>query len=315
MKMKVTTLCVAMSALVPVVSMADTTLYGKAHLAVESEGANDNIIKIKSHASRVGIKGKEDLGNGLKAIYKFEWEVDMTDKSKSSNDHIKARNQYAGLSGGFGTVLLGRHDTPMKMSQGKFDQFNDIYGDIAQHFAGETRASNVLAWVSPKLGAAKIVAAYVPAENADNDKIISIAAMYGTKPLYLALAYNTYDKGIGVGDSLLRATALWHSGNFGVGAMFQQAEPTTGDSTTAYAVNGFFKAGKNKFKLQYVTGEGQDVGVKTAKIKEKAATISVGWDRKLSKRTKIYLAANNTTFDDNTKDDFSNIGFGFVHKF
>ncbi len=315
MKMKLIALSVAAASMMPVVVAADTTLYGKAHLAVESEGADESVIKVKSHASRVGLKGEEDIGNGLKAVYKFEWQLDMADKSKGSDDHIKSRNQYAGLSGGFGTVLFGRHDTPLKMSQGKFDLFGDIYGDIARHLAGEARADNVIAWVSPKFGDAKIVAAYVPAENADNDKVISIAAMYGSKPLYLALAYNAYDEAVGVGDSLLRATLTWKAGSFGVGAMFQQAEPTTGDGTTAYAVNGFFKSGSNKFKLQFQAGEGQDVGIKTAKIKEDAATISVGWDRKMSKRTKIYLAAHNTTFDDDAKDDFTNIGFGLVHKF
>ncbi len=117
MKMKLIALSVAAAAMMPAVVGADTTLYGKAHLAVESEGAGESVIEVKSHASRVGLKGKEDLGNGLKAVYKFEWQLDMADKSKGSDDHIKSRNQYAGLSGGFGTVLFGRHDTPLKMSQ------------------------------------------------------------------------------------------------------------------------------------------------------------------------------------------------------
>lgn len=310
-------LAIALSALVmtPAVTLADTTLYGKAHLAVESEGADDTITEVKSHASRIGVKGKEDIGNGLSAIYKFEWQVDMTDKSKASDDHITSRNQYAGLAGGFGTVLFGRHDTPLKMSQGKFDLFGDIYGDIARHFAGETRADNVIAYMSPKFGGAQIIAAYVPSETADNDAIISIMAKYSNKNLYAGLGYNSYDEGFGVGDSLTRLTLTYKMGSFGVGGMYQNAEPTTGDSTTAYAANAFFKAGSNKFKLQYQTGEGQNVGVKTAKIKEDAATISLGWDRKLSKRTKIYLAGHSTSFDDNTKDDFTNVGFGIVHKF
>jgi len=310
--------------------MAETVLYGKAHVAVESEteindaGKDDgDVFQIQSHASRVGVKGSEDIGNGLKGLFKFEWQLDMADAGKvtvgddsKASNHITARNQYVGLEGGFGTVLLGRHDTPLKMSQGKFDMFGDIYGDIARHFAGETRASNVLAYLTPKFGNFQIVGAYVPSEDKDNDKIISVAGIYGDDNLHGSLAYNSYDEAFGVGDSLLRATATYKFGNFGVGGMYQTASPNgNGEDTDAIGVNGFMKAGSNKFKVQYQQGDGQGVGVKTAKIKEDASTISLGVDHGFSKRTTSYLALHQTTHDDDNKDDITNVGIGVIHKF
>ena len=339
MKKKIIALGVSAALSSPGILMAEVALYGKAHVAVESEteindtGKDDgDVLSIVSHASRVGVKGSEDIGNGIKGLFKFEWQLDMADagkvgvdvdeedpadiKAKVSN-HISARNQYVGLEGGFGTVLLGRHDTPLKMSQGKFDQFGDIYGDIARHFAGETRASNVLAYLTPKFGNFQIVGAYVPKEDKDNDKIISIAGIYGDDNLHGSLAYNSYDEAFNAGDSLLRATVTYKFGNFGVGGMYQTASPNgDGEDTDAVGVNGFMKAGSNKFKVQYVQGDGQgDVGVKKAEIKEDASTISLGVDHGFSKRTTSYLALHQTTHDDDNKDDITNIGVGLIHKF
>ena len=317
----------------PGILMAETVLYGKAHVAVESEsGINEagkddgDVLQIVSHASRVGVKGSEDIGNGLKGLFKFEWELDMADTGKvdvkpdgnefEASNHISSRNQYVGLEGGFGTVLLGRHDTPLKMSQGKFDLFNDIYGDIKRHFAGETRADNVLAYLTPKFGNFQIVGAYVPKEDKDNDKIISVAGIYEDDNLHGSLAYNSYDEAFNVGDSLLRATATYKFGNLGLGGMYQTASPNgNGEDTDAIGVNGFMKAGSNKFKVQYQQGDGQGVGVKTAKIKEDASTISLGVDHGFSKRTTSYLALHQTTHDDDNKDDITNVGIGIIHKF
>ena len=332
MKKKIIALGISAVLVSPGLLMAEVALYGKAHVAVESEteindGKDDgDVLQIQSHASRVGVKGNEDIGNGIKGLFKFEWQLDMTDAGKvgveldggeaEATNHISARNQYVGLEGGFGTVLLGRHDTPLKMSQGKFDMFGDIYGDIARHFAGETRASNVLAYLTPKFGNFQIVGAYVPSEDKDNDKIISLAGIYEDDNVHGSLAYNSYDEAFNVGDSLLRATATYKFGNFGVGGMFQTAKPNgDGEDTDAIGVNGFMKAGANKFKVQYQQGDGQNVGVKTAKIKEDASTISLGVDHGFSKRTTSYLALHQTTHDDDSNDDITNIGVGIIHKF
>ncbi len=287
----------SVSAILCVLSIAfgDTTLYGKALISLESEGADEKVTQVSPHASRIGVKGKEEFGNGMSALFKYGWQIDMSDESKSSSDHIKSRNQYVGLTGGFGTVLLGRHDTPLKMSQGKFDIFGDGYGDIKHHFAGETRAGNILVYLAPKFVGVQLVGAYVPAENADNNSIFSVAAMYSSQALLASLAYNAFDEKIGIGESLLRATAIYKMGSMGVGLMYQDATPTVGDNTVAFGVSAYFNAGSNKFKLQYQDSEGQNVGVKSGKIKEDASTLSLGIDHKFSKRTVVYASLHNTT--------------------
>ncbi|KDN96474.1 hypothetical protein EI16_09435 [Hydrogenovibrio marinus] len=218
MKKNIIALAVA-SAIAAPVAMADApTVYGKIYMSIDN--LTDAGTTVNSHSSRFGIKGSNDLGNGLKAVYKLEFGVDPTTTAKAK---ISGRNAYVGLAGGFGTVLMGRHDTPFKMIQGT-DLFNDAtkegYGDNKPMAGGlgisggEVRADNVLAYVSPSFNGVKFIAAGMsagnndggnttyystaPASNKDNSltNAYSIAAMYGSKKkgLYLAAAYNSFDK-------------------------------------------------------------------------------------------------------------------------
>ena len=79
-----------------------------------------------------------------------------------------ARNIYAGVKGDFGTLIAGNVDTPLKSSQGAFDEFNDLAADITKILPGETRAANAVAYSTPKFAdAVTVTVAIVPAEGSD----------------------------------------------------------------------------------------------------------------------------------------------------
>ena len=112
------------------VSAADPiTVYGKANISAQiSDEGEGSFTELKSNASRFGVTGNLELDDGLEVLYVLEWQVDLANASGS--DNINSRNQYVGLKGGFGTVLLGRNDTVLKRSQGNIDQFNDYIFSI-----------------------------------------------------------------------------------------------------------------------------------------------------------------------------------------
>ena len=157
MKRNLLALAVGAAIAMPGVALADAaTIYGRMDLSLDrvsidndTGGANDDGSnwEVNSHASRFGVKGDADLGGGLIALYKIEWQVDADEGS----DTLKARNRYLGLKGGFGTTLLGKMDSPMKSAQGKFDLFNDWAGDITNVVEGENRTSNTVAYITPKI--------------------------------------------------------------------------------------------------------------------------------------------------------------------
>jgi predicted porin len=64
--------------------------------------------------SRLGFKGEEALGNGLKAIFTLEYGAEHRQqlRRRATGGSLNARQQFVGLAGGFGTVALGRQYSP-----------------------------------------------------------------------------------------------------------------------------------------------------------------------------------------------------------
>ena len=103
---------------VPSVIFADdeggATWYGSLRAGVEFGGGQD--ARLKSSGSRWGVKGSGEVSEGLSAVYQFESRVDTTNGTQTHGgkaDHAAAsaaagRLSYVGLSGGFGTVTMGR---------------------------------------------------------------------------------------------------------------------------------------------------------------------------------------------------------------
>jgi len=237
MKKNIIALAIASAVAAPLAAQAAPTVYGQLNVNLnqtESAGS-DNGMAIGNVASRLGVKGSDDLGNGLKAVYKVEFALSGVG-SGGSGSTLANRNQYLGLAGGFGTVLMGRHDTPMKMSQPS-DIFNDGAADAGKYAGGlgfggkgaETRNDQTLMYVSPSFSGVKLaLAGYALATGKDSSitNMISAAAMYGSKKkgVYAALAYNSIgDKATTGADSAteLRVSAQYKKAGLIVNGMYQ----------------------------------------------------------------------------------------------
>ena len=317
-------------------AMADATVYGKLHAsygAVDAEATNgtgavtsiDN-IQLRSHSSRLGVKGSEDLGGGLSANYQLEWEVDpfgdglgnAGQLGAAGGDNLERRNQWVGLKGGFGEVRFGRHDTPLKMAQGKFDQFNDMDGDIGNTFLGEDRADNVVAYLN-NFGAVGIAGAIIAGEgdgNTTGDSFAdaySLAATYSAGPLFLSAGHTAYDDtSTLLIESVTRLVATYNMGQHDFGLMYQME---AGDAANDF--NGFGVSwkmglgGGNAVKAQYLLNE-EDGGA-DAEI----SSTSIGFDHAFSKSTTAYAVYNNNNVEGGgttlAEQDF--FGVGMILKF
>ena len=109
MNKKLIAVAIAAAVAAPAAMAGDTTMYGKVHMSINN---SNDAWYVSDHAARWGVKGSEDLGNGLKAIFKYEVSYDVDEGGAFGS----ARNSYLGLAGGFGTFLVGRHDTPAKVA-------------------------------------------------------------------------------------------------------------------------------------------------------------------------------------------------------
>lgn len=279
----------------------DWEIYGKINVsAQQSDEGEGSFGELKSNASRLGIQGDYALEDGLNLIYQLEWEVDPSDEANEKN--IKSRNQFIGLQGVFGTVTAGRHDTALKMSQGKVDLFSDYEADIKTLWKGENRMSDSIAYSSPSFAGFKFMLSHVMEDEADAKSAQSYAVIYGDESLkesnwYASVALDSEMNGY----DATRATVQVKVAAFKLGAMLQQQEDViSGKKSDGYLANIAYPLDQWELKTQFQTLE-DDQG------------ISAGADYKLGKNTKLF--GWYSSFDFNTKVDSDYVAVGIEHKF
>lgn len=159
-------IALALTAL-PVAAMADVTIYGTIKGAVENDRTKGSasVNRVEDYGSRIGFKGSEDIGNGLKAIWQVESGVSIdgttgSDGNKSSSGW-GGRQSFIGLSGGFGAVLLGNLDGQLKTHQ-EFDPWEYSHGvnGMNTYTRNDVRVKNAIAYQSPNWEGFDFLVAY-----------------------------------------------------------------------------------------------------------------------------------------------------------
>ena len=131
---------------------ADINFYGKINVSLEDVDSKDaNETDFQNNASRIGVKGSYDLSSSLKLSFQIEEEIDPTDLRADGDKVFKERNTFIAISGDFGKLYTGTHDTAFKQSQLKVDLFNDTRADIKYILRGENRMNSFVGYVSPDL--------------------------------------------------------------------------------------------------------------------------------------------------------------------
>ncbi|MEJ6475807.1 porin [Pseudoalteromonas piscicida] len=309
MKLTKTALALSLLSAFTFQANAEVDVYGKANVSVQSsdDGAG-SVTEIKSNASRFGFKGAEKLDSGLEVIYKLEFQVDVSDAdSKGDKDNITARNQYVGLKGNFGEVVIGRNDTALKQSQGKIDQFNDLEGDIKVLFKGENRLGDSISYKSPSFNGFKVLGSFIAEDSEEGENGFSTALTYGDAGLkestiYAAIAADSEVNGY----DTVRFTVQGKVADFKLGAMYQTQEKVDGSAEAdGYLLSAAYKLGNATLKAQYQVID-FDAG-------DKVDGVSVGVDYKLAKNAKVYGFYSTYDADNQVEKDY--LGLGIEYKF
>ena len=288
----------------------EPTVYGKLWISVESQDtASGTEVDMVSNASRLGIKGSMDFGEGIEAIYQAEYEVDPVDGTadESKDRTFKQRNSFVGLKGSMGTIFLGKHDTATKKSQKKIDLFNDLAGDIKNRLQGENRMSDLVGYTTPKInGFSATFNAIKGTEGLGDDSIgdsTSTSFSYDSENFYIALAFDSELKGY---DST-RLTLQIPFDRSQLGIMFQDSEKlSTGVEEDGYVISFSQKVG-DKGTLKFQQAE-SDMKLDSGK------QFSFGYDYKLSSKAKAFFFFTDLS-GDNTSKEKEITGIGFEYKF
>jgi predicted porin len=286
---------------------ADVEVYGKANISLQSSDEGEgSFTEVKSNASRIGLKGTHDLGEGLSVIYKAEFQVDL-DGDSAKGDSITDRNQYVGLAGGFGEVLLGKNDTMLKQSQGKVDLFSDLNGDIKSLWKGENRMADTLSYKSPKFSDFQLGVTYIAEDAVDAKDGVSVAIFYGDAKLKKSAVFASVAVDSDVnGYDITRATVQGKVSGVVLGAIVQSQEKIDGSGEMdGFMVSAKYKMDKITFKGQYQAADFKDGDDKSG--------ITLGADYSLAKSTKLYTFY--TTFDMDSGEDQDYLAAGIEYKF
>jgi predicted porin len=344
MKKSLIALAVASAVSAPAfAATSNVDIYGKLHVSasfVDDQPDAMSDLQFSSNASRIGFKGSEDLGGGLKAIWQIESGVNLDEQ----NGTWASRNSFVGLAGGFGTVLLGNHDTPFKLVGRSVDLFGDTLADSRNILGGagtdssDMRADNVLVYMSPSFSGLMVTAAYstdpvslaTNAADRDATDVWSVNATYTNGPLFLGAAYSDGDvlNDILGQDSNWRLAGGYTFGNFKVVGQYDSYEDSTaaGEDFDAWMVGASYTMGAAVLKANYIDGEVDNctgVGCDPSQW-------TIGADYNLSKRTSVYalyaageegvtLGYGAGTSDrisgGNADGDVAVLSFGVVHTF
>jgi len=280
---------------------ANVDVYGRINTAVsfmmDAEDGND--VQVTNFGSRLGFKGSEDLGGGLKAI----WQIESSINGEEGAGTLAGRNTFIGLSGGWGTALVGKHDTPLKLVGRKVDLFGDTFADSRNLLGGfsDTRGNNVIAYATPSLSGFSALIAYTPdltgsgtgadedGDDGSNGSAYNLNVEYGNGPIYLGFAYGDgdYHDNNGV-DEHMRFAGSYKFGDFKIVGQYDYVDVQDYDSYDAWMIGGSYTMGAMTFKGAYMTGEIEDAD---------SDQWSLGVDYALSKRTTVYALYTNISGD------------------
>jgi len=151
--------------------------------------------------SRLGFKGSRDLRNGVTALFQLEAGISIDDGKSTLSDaqghSLFRRKSFVGLSGSYGTVVMGRIDGGRYSVAGKYDPFaNGTVANMASVQVHGTRADNAVAYISPAWNGLSFLAAYttslVGQENPGNKgdgRLWALIPSYAKGPLNLTLDF------------------------------------------------------------------------------------------------------------------------------
>ena len=251
--------------------------------------------------SRLGVRGVEDLGGGLKAGFQFETGLDLDNGGSSGAFWSRQANIW--LGGNWGTVKLGRQFTPSYLTTSTFELTGTAnYSVLANtyNYAGiGSRANSAFAYVTPSFGGFTGALAYVTKTDLGLPKAAwDLGLMYKNGPIGVGLSANK----VANSKTNYQLGGKYNLGNFALAASYTQASDQAQLRRRGFGVGASANFGAFTATLDLTrdtknewTGKKYTNGVAELKYA-------------LSKRTFVYGAFLRL-------DDTNNYGIGVRHNF
>jgi predicted porin len=301
---------------------SSVTLFGVVDASVAHLSSDTNSVTGLSSgglaSSRLGFRGVEDLGGGLKAGFWLEAGLALDNGTASSLKFD--RRSTVSLMGNFGEVRLGRDKSPAYMNIETFDPFGDVGvgGNGGSNLIGSAssaagtsegsapkRFSNSLNYLLPKLGGIYGQVQYSFGEQAANNSLASAMALrlgYEAGPLNVALGYGMAKGGTAAAGVNYKSTNVGASYDLGMVkpmALFA-TERGNGRRVDLFGLGATMPLGASgELRAAFTQIKRKDVSDATTK------KFALGYTHKMSKRTALYATVGHISNGANANRGFA----------
>ena len=276
-------------------AQATVTIYGiaDAGLVRESGGPGGNVTALGggvASGSRLGFRGKENLGGGLSADFLLENGFNADTGSLGQGGLLFGRQMYVGLSGNMGAVRMGRQYSPYYLALRDIaDPFGaGLAGRAGNIMATNTRVNNMINYVSPKFGGFFADIAYGLGEvvgDSEKSRALGAAIGYEQGPAKIKLAHHQLNNATATDRTKNTLLAARYKFSLAEGSIAYAINKGSGAADSRDVILGVsVPFGTSRVLASYIrhddkTGPNRD-----------ASQWSVGYFYGLSKRTDLYLA-------------------------
>jgi predicted porin len=331
-------------------AQSTVTIYGIADAAVRyvngltnanapSNTSQGTISSGVDNTSRLGFRGSEDLGGGMKAVFNMEMGVNFATGAPADAVKLFDRASFVGLENTWGTITFGRHTTALADSLAPVDP-------LGVRFAGFNPNVGIAALSAPGLG----IEFGPSGSTAGSYRLDSSIKYVGKFDAFTVRAMHALG-----GASNLTASNLgfgYDGKSFAATLGYGQFKSATGLALNGYVGGVSVPFGNNKVSMTYGSHEAET----TATAKTRNNTLSLGGtlaltesidlvlghyriertrtglandgynrtvafvEQKLSKRTRLYAELDFTNWDNNyqgaaNNSNASGLSLGILHTF
>ncbi|MHC2997569.1 porin [Tepidiphilus sp. HLB4] len=338
MQKKLIALAVAGLVSAPVFAQSNIQIYGVADAYMKyGDFMGDDAMGVDSGGlagSRIGFRGEEDLGSGLKAVFLLEQGFNIDNgqstaisgaDSAQGGDDVFTRQAYVGLKGNFGQVALGRQYAPGYFT-GEYDALLNAYVSpmsLLSNFTRLTITPNSAArWnnsvtYNGTFQSVSLSGIYSAGnretdvkngdDNNDDDKY-GVSLKYDNGPLkiggiYQGIKFSGSNKIAGVkADETQKEWLIGASYNFGMATLagsYQQGRDVLGWNgldIDLWQVGVIVPVGAGNIHVAYAQGDVDKADLLQDDVKPKSFTVA--YTHALSKRTTGYVGYTKVDYDD-----------------
>jgi len=282
-------------------AQSSVTIYGKIDLGLtmDSGSASGKSIRLDSGVtggSRLGFKGVEDLGGGMKAAFQLETGFCADSAAGAPNfctgsNNFMGRQAHGDLTGAFGALSAGRQYSLGFNNLSTIDPFGTGFAGQVNNIVDPSgiRLNNSVTYSAPTIGGVTASAEIAFGEETGNwqaNRETGAGLTYASGPAYAGFTF--YDVGNAAGNGAARKNYLFGGTyDFGVVKVHALAQKSTGPATLDVLdlMGGVTVpvAGGNVM-ASYIHHNDRTVANKDA------SQIGVGYIYPLSKRTSVYTA-------------------------